>query len=123
MAENINLIPGSSSGPVVEVDIFNYATGLKNPTFQEEIRGGRTAAPITVSSLSFSSKENIRGSLNFTNKTVTSSNYNSKDKIKGTLNFADRIVNSTNFNSKKKNKGKRTGRDGTYSYEDEMFKK
>tara|TARA_Y100000310_G_scaffold343310_2_gene450328 strand:+ start:872 stop:1288 length:417 start_codon:yes stop_codon:yes gene_type:complete len=128
-----------------EIEEFrNYASSFVTPTIQKEIRGGREAAVASVNKEDYASREKIaglsaRGELNVhkmdfnSRKGIKSSDltrirrvikndFESKKNIKDSKSLTLKTVNKTDFESKKKHKNGIKRPDGTYSYEEDLFK-
>ena len=113
--------PSNYDAAVVEPDqVYAELLGGK---YESVASGKREAESPTVSRIDFASKDKVKGVLRSEPQLVSRIDFASKDKIRGVPNTETGRVLRENFTSKKKVKGKRTGRDGTLSYEDDMFKR
>lgn len=85
--------------PLEPEDVFNYASGYKDPQFQEEIRGGRAVSFLDkiVTRSDWDSKKKIQGIPNFGKKYVNRDDRNSRDKVKGVPIFTKRKSNKKDF--------------------------
>jgi len=83
-------------------ELFNYATGLTDPQYQKEIRGGRKLAfeDIRVTASSFGSLKSIKGTPDFSKRRTTKENLASRNKVIGVPKFNPRKSNKDDFDGK-----------------------